>query len=155
MNHLRVIALLFVFSGFVFPVTVSAQQPDTSPSTSQAQPPSSPVQPDRIPQQSDQARQQDNRNAEGTRINPDWTTRQRNDERADMERQRRMDRHDQDPDDRTVGRNWRRDDDAFGRGSRYGSMDRDGGRYDEERPRRRVKTCIEYENGDEFCRYRD
>ena len=26
--------------------------------------------------------------------------------------------------------------------------------YDEDRPRRRVKVCVEYENGDEYCRYR-
>ena len=25
---------------------------------------------------------------------------------------------------------------------------------DEDRPRRRVKICIEYENGDEYCRYK-
>src|ERR1700760_890577 len=155
MSHQRLIATLFLLSSAIFPVTVSAQQPDKSPGTSQSQPPSAPVLPDRTPQQSDAARQQDNRNAEGTRIKPDWTTRQRDDERADMDRPRRMDHNDQDQDHRTVGRNWRRDDDEFGRGSRYGSMDRDGGRYDEDRPRRRVKTCIEYENGDEFCRYRD
>jgi hypothetical protein len=72
-----------------------------------------------------------------------------------MEGQRRMDRVDQDQDHRTVGRNWRRDDDESERGSQYGSMDRDGGRYNDIRPRRLVKTCIEYENGDEFCQYRD
>jgi hypothetical protein len=155
MTNRHLIALLLLISGSAFPVAISAQQPDTKPAESQVQPQTSPVQPERTPQQSDQARQQDNRNAEGTRINPDWTTRQRNDERADMERQRRMDRSDQDQDHRTVGRNWRRDDDEFGRGSRYGSMDREGGRYYDDRPRRRVKTCTEYQNGDEFCQYRD
>jgi hypothetical protein len=34
-------------------------------------------------------------------------------------------------------------DDGYGRGS-----------YDEDRPRRRVKVCFEYKNGDEYCRYR-
>ena len=155
MSHRPLIYFLILLFGSMEPVTVSAQQPDAKPSESQAQPPSAPVQPERSPQQSDQARQQDNRDAEGTRVNPDWTTRQRNDERADMERQRRMDRNDQDQDNRTVGRNWRREEDGFGRGSRYGSMDRDGGRYYDDRTRRRVKTCIEYENGDEFCQYRD
>jgi len=29
-----------------------------------------------------------------------------------------------------------------------------GGYFDEDRPRRRVKICVEYENGDEYCRYR-
>ncbi len=63
---------------------------------------------------------------------------------------------------RKVGRGWRmhRDDDDVDRGldRGYRGSDRDGyGRryYDEDRPRRRVKVCIEYENGDEFCRYRD
>ena len=57
---------------------------------------------------------------------------------------------DTDSDHRTVGRDWRarpNDDRA----------DRDGygrGYYDEDRPRRRVKVCIEYENGDEYCHYR-
>ena len=42
------------------------------------------------------------------------------------------------------------------RGSDRG--DRDGygrGYYDEDRPRRRMKVCFEYENGDEYCRYRE
>ena len=151
MNRRHLITLLLI-SGAAIPVAVYAQQPDAKPTESQVQTPSTPVQPERTPQQSDQARQQDNRNAEGTGANPDWTIRQRNDERADMDRPRRMDR---DQDHRTMGRNWRRDDDDFGRGSRYGSMDRDGGRYYDDRPRRWVKTCIEYENGDEFCHYRD
>lgn len=155
MNHRHLITLLLLISGSAFPVAVSAQQSDAKPTESQVQPESTPVQPERSPQQSDQARQQDNRSAEGTRINPDWTTRQRGDDRADMDRPRRRDRMDQDQDNRTVGRNWRRDDDELERGSRYGSADRDGGRYYEIPPRRRVKTCIEYENGDEFCRYRD
>jgi hypothetical protein len=45
-------------------------------------------------------------------------------------------------------------------GDNRGGRDRaDRGRndsdyYDEDRPRRRVKICIEYENGDEYCRYK-
>jgi hypothetical protein len=30
----------------------------------------------------------------------------------------------------------------------------DSGYYEEDRPRRRVKIWIEYENGDEYCRYK-
>ena len=130
---------------------------DTTPNVNQPQTQSSPVQPERTPQQSDQARKQDNRSAEETRINRDWTTQQRGDDRMDMDRmrQRHMGRMmEQDENRRTVGRNWRRDDDDMDRGPRYG--DRSEGRdYNEPRPRRRVKTCIEYENGDEYCRYRD
>lgn len=77
----------------------------------------------------------------------------------DMDRmhQRHMGRMmDQDEDHQTTGRNWRRDDEDMDGGRRYGSVDRGEGRYYREaRPRPRVKTCIEYENGDEFCRYRD
>jgi hypothetical protein len=73
-----------------------------------------------------------------------------------------------DSDDRETSRDWRmhRDREA----GRDREMDRDGyrergdradrdrgyrGYYDEDRPRRRVKVCFEYENGDEYCRYRD
>jgi hypothetical protein len=66
-------------------------------------------------------------------------------------------------DHRKVGHDlrMRRDDDDRDRDRGYrGSdrADRDGygrGYYDEDRPRRRVKVCFEYENGDEYCRYRD
>ncbi|MGY4433977.1 hypothetical protein ACVWWO_006454 [Bradyrhizobium sp. F1.13.1] len=77
----------------------------------------------------------------------------------DRMRQRQMGRMmDQDEDHRTTGRNWRRDDDDMDRG--YGSPGRGEGRYEgryhgEMRPYARTKTCIEFENGDEFCRYRD
>ena len=55
----------------------------------------------------------------------------------------------------------RRDDDEGDRDRGYRGSDRgdrDGygrGYYDEDRPRRRVKVCFEYENGDEYCRYRE
>lgn len=29
------------------------------------------------------------------------------------------------------------------------------GYYDDDPPRRRVKVCVEYENGDEYCRYKE
>ena len=67
-------------------------------------------------------------------------------------------------DHRKVGRDWqmRRDDDDVDRDRDRGyrgsdRADRDGygrGYYDQDRPRRRVKVCFEYENGDEYCRYR-
>jgi hypothetical protein len=72
---------------------------------------------------------------------------------------------------REVGRDWRmyRDHEAGRdrdtdreryreRGDRdWDRADRDGGYrgyYDEDRPRRRMKVCVEYENGDEYCRYK-
>lgn len=163
-------AILILVSGFV-PATALAQQtaPDTNQSSSQVGPdrqqqsgPSAqntPIQPERTPQQSDRARDSDRRSAEDTRINRDWTTRSRGDDRMDMDRmhQRHMGRMmDQDEDHQTTGRNWRRDDEDMDGGRRYGSADRSEGHYYRDaRPRPRVKTCIEYENGDEFCRYRD
>jgi hypothetical protein len=33
--------------------------------------------------------------------------------------------------------------------------DRDYGGYHDDRPRRRIKVCVEYDNGDEYCRYRN
>lgn len=125
--------------------------------TQQSQSQSTPVQPDRTPQQSDQSRERERRSAEDTRINRDWTTRQRGDYRVDEDRMRqRQGRMVEDDDDHhTTGRNWRRDDDEMNR-NRYGYAERNEGRYGENlRPRRRVKTCVEFENGDEFCRYRD
>jgi hypothetical protein len=45
-----------------------------------------------------------------------------------------------------------------GRGDRdWDHADRDDdhrGYFDDDRPRRRVKICVEYENGDEYCRYK-
>lgn len=170
----EIAAVLLLISGFV-PFAASAQQttpnadqapiqarPEQTPQQAeqgQARTQNTPVQPERTPQQSDQARDRDRQSAEDTRVNRDWTTRQRAEDRMDMDRmrQRQMGRMmDQDEDHRTTGRNWHRDDDDMDRGSRYGTAGRNEGRYYyESAPRARVKTCIEYENGDEFCRYRD
>jgi hypothetical protein len=133
--------------------------PATPQRSQQSQTQNTPVQPERTPQQSDQIRDRERRNAEETRINQDWTTRQRSEDRIDRDRmsQRHMGRMmDQDDDHRTMGRNSRRDEDDVDRGRGYTSGERSEGRsYYEIRPRPRVKTCFEYENGDEFCRYRD
>lgn len=132
-------------SGFAF-----AQQPETSPGSNESQTQTTPVQPDRTPQQSDQARERDRKSAEDTRVNRDWTTQQRDQDRMGMDRMRQqhMGRMMEDMDRRTTGGNSRmqRDDDDIDRRSRY---------YDEDRPHRRVKICFEYNNGDEFCRYRN
>jgi len=87
----------------------------------------------------------------------------------EMGRDWRMRRNDGDRgrDDRDMGPDMRRGD-----RDEYRDRDTDRGRYgdrddrgwdradrdyrspDEVRPRRRVKVCIEYDNGDEYCRYR-
>ncbi|MGJ4900470.1 hypothetical protein ACQR0V_02810 [Bradyrhizobium sp. HKCCYLS2058] len=139
--------VLFLSSCFVSAAAL-AEQADTTPRTGQSQ--AVPVQPERTPQQADQARERERQSAEDTKVNRDWTTQQRDDDRMGMDRMRqhRMGRMmDQDMDHRTTGRSSRmqRDDD----------MDRRSSSFDEDRPYRRIKICYEYENGDEFCRYRD
>ena len=58
---------------------------------------------------------------------------------------------------RDAGRDWDRERTAE-RGDcdgERGYRDRDNrGGLDEDRPRRRIKMCVEYDNGDEYCRYR-
>jgi hypothetical protein len=106
------------------------------------QPQLTPVQPERSPRAAEQSRDQDRKSAEDVQLGRDWRTEPRDGERRAQRRMGRM-TDDDDSDHRTVGRNWR--------------MQRDDGRgyYDEDRPRARVKICTEYENGDEFCRYRN
>jgi hypothetical protein len=106
------------------------------------QPQLTPVQPERSPRQAEQLRDQDRKSAEDVQLGRDWRTEPRDGDRRAQRRMGRMN-DDDDSDHRTVGRNWR--------------MQRDEGRgyYDEDRPRARVKICTEYENGDEFCRYRN
>ena len=139
---------------------LAQDQPNTSTSN---HPQTVPVQPERTPQQSEQSRDQDRDRAEDVRVGRDWRTQERDDDRMDrmgqndsdrtsgkmrrdMDRDRSMDRERS-----TVGRNWRvrPDDDR---------ADRDGydrGYYHADRTRRRVKICFEYQDGDEYCRYRD
>lgn len=120
------------------------------------QPQTVPVQPERTPQQSEQSREQDRQRAEDTRVGRDWRAQQRDGDdvghmrQNDMERMREKMERDMDKDHRAEGRNrqMRPDNDRADRGG-YGR-----GYYDEERTRRRVKICIEYEDGDEYCHYR-
>ena len=141
------LTILLLSSGLASTAAV-AQQSENSSDTNQPQ--TTPVQPERTPQQADQAREQDRQNAEDTRVKRDWTAQQRDEDRVGMDRMRQqhMGRMMEDMDHRTMGRNQRmqRNEDEMDRHSRY---------YDEDRPHRRVKICFEYDNGDEFCRYRD
>ena len=128
---------------------------DEGKSSPSNQPQTVPVQPERSPQQSEQSREQDRESGEDVRVRRDWRAQERNGDRGhmgqnDMGRMREKMGRDMDGDNRTVGRNWRMrpDDDRMDRGG-YGR-----GSYDEDRPRRRAKVCFEYENGDEYCRYR-
>jgi hypothetical protein len=117
-----------------------AQEPERSPVPNQPQ--TTPVQPERSPQQSEQSRAQDRKAAEDVQVGRDWRAQERDADRMGRMDQRRM--NDQyGSDHRTVGRNWQM------------QRDDDRGYYDEGRSRPRVKICTEYENGDEFCRYRN
>jgi hypothetical protein len=151
MRIFAVATILFLSSSAV---PLFAQDEGKSPALSQPQ--TTPVQPERTPQQSEQSHDQDRQRTDDTRVGRDWKTQQRGSENMgrmgqnDMGQMRdKMDR-DRDWDHRTVDRNWQmhHDDDR---------ADRDGygrGYYDEDLPRRRVKICVEYENGDEYCHYR-
>src|SRR5947209_8066037 len=133
-----IIGTLLLMSSALVPALAQDQQ--KSPAANQA--PITAVQPERGPQQSEQSREQDRRAAEDVQVGRDWRAQQRDGDRMGRMGQRRM--NDQnDFDHRTVGRNWQmqRDDE-----SAY---------YDEARPRSRVKICTVYENGDEFCRYKN
>ena len=147
---MRVVAaavVLFLSSSLV---SSFAQNAENAPAPT---PQTTPVQPERTPQQSEQAREQDQRRGEDVRLGRDWRAQQRNDPTDRATGRGRYDR-----DDRTVGRNSRRErDDELDRGDDWDRRDHYLDRwrgFDDDRGRRRVKTCVEYENGDEYCRYR-
>jgi hypothetical protein len=134
----------------------ASSHPPGRPDTQSNQTTTAPVQPERSQQQSQQSREEDRDRGEDRRVGRDWRAYPSDRSnmghmgQSDMGRMRDRMERDTDSDHRTVGRDWRarpNDDRA----------DRDGygrGYYDEDRPRRRVKVCIEYENGDEYCHYR-
>jgi len=125
----------------------------------QAKPPvdvPQPGAPVRTDQNSEQPRDQrtgrDQSRADDREMGPDWRMR-----RGDGERMGRYGRE-MGPDPRMQrDRDWDRGR-YSARGDRDGDYaDRDNddrGYFDEDRPRRRVKICVEYENGDEYCRYK-
>jgi hypothetical protein len=133
--------------------------------------------PARTDQNAEQPRDQrpgrDQSRSDDREMGPDW--RMRRDDSARMGRDgretgsegamRRGDGERMGRDDREMGPapGMQRDRDGdrgrySGRGDRdWDHADRDDdsrGYLDEGRPRRRVKICVEYENGDEYCRYR-
>jgi hypothetical protein len=117
-----------------------------------------PAQPDQNSQQRDQRIERDQPKAEDREMG-----------RGGMMRRGDGDR--MGGDDRDMGRDWRMhrdremsDDRDLDRGRYRERGDRDWDRVDrdrdnrgysgEDRPRHRVKVCVEYENGDEYCRYK-
>jgi hypothetical protein len=126
------------------------------PDTKSNQTTTVPVQPERSQQQSRESREEDRDRGEDRRVGRDWRAypSDRNSRgpmgQNDIGRMRDRMERDTDSDHRTVGRDWRvRPDDERADRNGYGR-----GYYDEDRPRRRVKVCVEYEDGDEYCHYR-
>jgi hypothetical protein len=112
------------------------------------------------PQQRDQRVERDRPRDEEHETGRDWRMRRGDSDRMgrddrEMGRDRRMhrDRYDDRNGSKDRGRYSDRDDggnrgsDRADRGPGYGEAD------DQDRPRRRVKVCIEYD-GDEYCRYK-
>jgi len=149
MRVFAVATILFLSSSLV---PSFAQDEGKSPAPSQPQ--TVPVQPERSPQQS---REEDRDRGDDRQVGRDWRAHPGDSnnmgqmgQNNDMGRMRDKMERNMESDHRTVGRDWRArpDDDRADRNG-YGR-----GSYDEDRPRRRMKVCFEYENGDEYCRYR-
>jgi hypothetical protein len=130
----------------------------------------------RTDQNSEQPRDQrtgrDQSRADDREMGPDWRMRRddggrigRDSREMGSEEAMRRDGARMGRDDREMGpapgmqrdRDWDRGR-YTARGDRdWDHADRDDdsrGYLDDDRPRRRVKICVEYENGDEYCRYR-
>ena len=123
-------------------------------------PQAAPTQPDQPPQR-DQRAERDRPRDDDREIGRDGRMRRGDSDRMgredrEMGEDRRMHRDRDDNRDGSKGRGRYADRDDSGnrgpdradRGLRYGEPD------DEGRPRPRVKVCIEYDSGDEYCRYK-
>ena len=151
MRH-AIIATALLFSSSLYPA-IAQEPPKEAPPTA---PQTTPVQPDQNSPQPQQRSERD-RGRDGE-IGRDWRMR-----RGESDRIGRDDResrpewrgyrdHEEDSDrDRYRQRYGERGERDFGRADRDGES---RGYVDDDRPRRRVKICVEYENGDEYCRYR-
>ena len=119
-----------------------------------AAPQTTPTQPEQKPEQErDRLNRGDDRGMGGDwRMHRGYTEGMARDDR-EMRPDRRLQR------DRGYDRESGNERERYSGGDNRGSDRADTGRsygdaYDEDRPRRRVKVCIEYENGDEYCRYK-
>lgn len=152
------IATIFLLSSAVVPsVAQQGQSPNPAPpesqvapapghagtTTGQAQTQAAPAQPERTPQQSEQARKEDHDRDQAAKGEGQRMGGMNRDDMASMMAmcQRMMGRMD---------RGMHRDDFAMDRDE--DNDDRDS--YRDDRTPRRVKICIEEENGDEYCHYR-
>src|SRR4051812_14360441 len=133
-----------------------AQDPNAGPNSTQPQ--TVPVQPEHSPQQSEQSRGQDQKRGEDVQVGRDWRTQSRDGDMGRMtqsemlQMMERMARSCQ---------NVERMMEQMHAGMRGGGMDQDQDRgygnnqYQSDRSPRRAKVCIEYQNGDQLCRFRE
>jgi hypothetical protein len=147
-----VMATILLASSSLYPATAQDQGkvPLTVPQTT-------PVNPDQnSPPQIDQRAERDRAKDGDREVGRDWRMRRHDGDRMDRE----MGQDERMPRDREMGRDrgqYGSRDEGRQRDPQWDRADRDNdaGRYrDEDRPRSRVKICIEYENGDEHCRYK-
>ena len=151
---MRVVAIVTILLATSCLGPSNAQDQAQAPGSTQPQ--AVPVQPERSPSQSEQTRENKGDRADDRQVGRDWRVRPDRDDRGGRSGQNEMGpdrgrmRSDMDSERNTVGRDWHTHRD-------YDRADRNGygeDYYDDDRPRRRVKICVEYENGDEYCRYR-
>lgn len=156
MRAIALATLLFASSTLSSFAEDQGKPPISSPETVIAQP----VPTDQSSQQSrEQRTDRDRSRGDDREMGRDWRMHRGGDGdrvgRDDREMGPNMQRGDRDEyRDRDEGRGRYSDRDDRDRGWNHAYQDRNYQGYDEDRPRRRVKVCIEYENGDEYCRYR-
>ena len=126
-----------------------------------AAPQMAPAPPDISPQPRDQRSENDRPRGDGRDVNRDGRMRRGDggmmgrDREMSPERRMHRDREDYRDGDKDVGRYGRWDDNRASPGSDRADRPRAYADEDEEdQPRRRLKVCIEYDNGDEYCHYK-
>jgi hypothetical protein len=144
------VATILLLSSSLMPSAAQQANPSAQGQSETGQPQTVPVQPERTPQQSEQSRAQEEKRGEDLQVGRDWRTQPRDGDHMDRMGENHMGRM-MEHMDRQMRRDVERDKGYYGdrrRSDRYGRGDYDEGR-------RRVKICVEYEDGDEYCRYRD
>jgi hypothetical protein len=155
------VATLFLLSSSLVPAIAQQQaNPSAQSQPETGQPQTVPVQPERTPQQSEQSRAHEQKRGEDVQVGRDWRTQSRDDDHMGRMGENHMGRMMEHMDhmermmehmDRQMRRAMEREQGYYGDRGHGDGYDR--GDYDE--ARRRVKICVEYENGGEYCRYRD
>ena len=152
-----VLASVLLASSSLSSFAQGEEKPPISPAQSV---PTPSVPPDHSQQPADQRTDRGQFTGDEREMGRDWRMHPGNGEhetRGDRETgrpdARRGERDEYNPRDKDRGRYGDRDD-RDDRGWDREERERAYRGYDEDRPRRRVKVCIEYDNGDEYCHYR-